>query len=81
MSAVERVLQHRTDVLADQQTTDVPLDSIAGRTLATSIRAEWTLPEHDHATMGGFAFDATDLYPLTIRETDQLPENNPEPSN
>lgn len=47
-------------------TESVPLDRIGGRTLTESISAPVDLPEHSHATMDGYAFDATDGYPYEI---------------
>jgi len=75
--AVERVTALREAVLADHPTTSVPLAAVAGRTLAEAVVAEADRPPHSHATMDGFAFAATDDYPLDVRETEVFPEDEP----
>jgi molybdopterin molybdotransferase len=77
--AVERVLDLRADALAALDTETVPLDSVAGRTLATDVVADADSPPHAYATMDGFAFDATDPYPLTLTDRSVYPEDDPPP--
>ncbi|MFB6090612.1 MAG: molybdopterin molybdotransferase MoeA [Halobellus sp.] len=58
-------------------TETVALDRIAGRTLAEPIDAPTAVPERSHATMDGFAFDATDEYPLDLVDSEVFPEDDP----
>ncbi|RQG88045.1 molybdopterin molybdenumtransferase MoeA [Natrarchaeobius halalkaliphilus] len=76
-TAVESVLEMRSSVLSERETRSVPLESIERRTLAESIVAERDVPAHDHATMDGFAFDATDEYPLAVIADEVFPEDEP----
>lgn len=57
--AVEEVLSLRETVGPDRPTERVPIDRIAGRDLAEDVVAESDNPPHDHATMDGYALDAT----------------------
>ncbi|MFB6297893.1 MAG: molybdopterin molybdotransferase MoeA [Salinirussus sp.] len=75
--AVETVLEIRQSALADQPTETVEIDAIAGRVLAEPIDAETDVPAHDHATMDGYAFDATDDYPLSVVDIEVYPEDDP----
>ncbi|MDY6819875.1 MAG: molybdopterin molybdotransferase MoeA [Halobacteriales archaeon] len=75
--AVGRVLDLRQETLDDRPTESVELDAIAGRTLAEPIIAEEDMPPYDYATMDGFAFDATEGYPLTVVDTEVFPEDDP----
>jgi molybdopterin molybdotransferase len=77
--AVNRVLDLRRELLADRRRESVALDAIAGRTLADAVVAEADHPPHSHATMDGFAFDATADYPLTVRDEGVFPEDDPDP--
>ncbi|MEF8786909.1 MAG: molybdopterin molybdotransferase MoeA [Haloarculaceae archaeon] len=76
-AAVETVQRVRETALERQETETISLDRIGGRTLANSIVASEDVPAHDHATMDGYAFDATDDYPLSIRESEIFPETEP----
>lgn len=64
--AIDRLLELRRKRLGNQPTTTVPLDRIAGRTVAEPIVADRDLPACSQATMDGYAFDATDDYPLAV---------------
>jgi molybdopterin molybdotransferase len=75
--AVETVLDVRASALADQATETVGIDALPGRVLAEEIVAEADVPAHDHSTMDGYAFDATDEYPLTVVDTEIFPEDEP----
>jgi molybdopterin molybdotransferase len=75
--AVETVQQIRRTALDRQSSESVPLDWLAGRTLTEPIVASEDVPAHDHATMDGYAFDATDDYPLAVREGEIFPETEP----
>ncbi|MFC4541426.1 molybdopterin molybdotransferase MoeA [Halosolutus amylolyticus] len=75
--AVAQVRAVRRDVQASLGTESVPLESIAGRVAAESVVADRDVPERDFATMDGFAFDATDPYPLSIVEGEVYPEADP----
>lgn len=74
---LEIVRNLRESALSQQSTETVPLDSIAERTLADSILASEHKPAHDHATMDGYAFDATDDYPLRVLDAEVFPETDP----
>jgi molybdopterin molybdotransferase len=74
--AVERVLDCRATALESLSTTTVPLDAVAGRTLAEDVVADADRPPQSHATMDGFAFDATDPYPLSLVDA-VYPEDDP----
>ncbi|MFC6837791.1 molybdopterin molybdotransferase MoeA [Halomarina ordinaria] len=76
-AAIETVQQVRAAVLSETETEAVGLDDVSGRVLAESITASRTLPEYDRATMDGYAFDATDEYPLTVVEGEVYPEDDP----
>jgi molybdopterin molybdotransferase len=75
--AVETVEQTRRTALDRQPSEAIPLDRLAGRTLTEPIVAAEDVPAHDHATMDGYAFDATDDYPLAVREGEIFPETEP----
>jgi molybdopterin molybdotransferase len=74
--AIDRVLALRESALASQATESAPLDRVAGRALAEPVVAEGDLPPHSIATMDGFAFDATDDYPLEV-VGEVFPEDDP----
>ena len=76
-AAVDRVLELRREFLASRETETASLDAIAGRTLAEDVVAEADRPPWSHATMDGYAFDATDSYPLTLRSEEVYPEVDP----
>ncbi|MFA9518605.1 molybdopterin molybdotransferase MoeA [Halopenitus sp. H-Gu1] len=76
-AAVDRVLELREAIVADQPTETVPLAETAGRTLAEEVVAERDLPPMSRSTMDGYAFDATDDYPLALREEEIFPEDDP----
>ncbi|SIS18471.1 molybdopterin molybdotransferase MoeA [Natronorubrum thiooxidans] len=76
-AAVDRVRALRTEWLPRLETEQVSLDELAGRTLAEPISAPVDVPAQSHATMDGFAFDATDEYPLAVVETPVFPEDEP----
>ena len=76
-AAASRVHALRRSVLADRDTETVPLSALSGRTLATDVVATADQPPRSHATMDGFAFDATDDYPLRLRDASVFPEDDP----
>jgi molybdopterin molybdotransferase len=67
----------RRSVLADRATETVSLSELSGRTLAADVVATDDQPPRSHATMDGFAFDATDDYPLRLRDDSVYPEDQP----
>lgn len=75
--ATERVVQRRSTILSEHETQSVSLDAIGQKTLAEPIAAKQNVPEHNHATMDGFAFDATDEYPLSVVSDEVFPEDEP----
>jgi len=75
--AVGTVLETRQSILADHGTETIGIDALPGRVLAEGIVAEGDLPAHDHATMDGYAFDATDGYPLSLVDVEIFPEDDP----
>lgn len=75
--ACARVLDIRAELLEDRSTESVSVDAIARRTLAETVTATRDVPERSHATMDGFAFDATDDYPLERVDREVFPEDDP----
>jgi molybdopterin molybdotransferase len=73
----ERVRTLREAWLPRLGTETVPLDCLAGRAVAEPIHAPTDVPAHSHATMDGFAFDATDPYPLELVDVEVFPEDDP----
>jgi molybdopterin molybdotransferase len=73
----ERVRKLRSRWLRKLDTETVELDRIAGRTLTEPISAPVDVPAQSHATMDGYAFDATDEYPLTLVDDGVFPEDEP----
>ncbi|MUW14906.1 molybdopterin molybdenumtransferase MoeA [Halorubrum sp. CBA1125] len=76
-AAVRRLLADRTRLLEDSPTEEVPLSSVAGRSLAEPVVAEADVPVHDVATMDGVAFAADDSYPLRVIDDAVAPEDDP----
>lgn len=76
-AAADRVRGLRTERLSSLETERVSLEASAGRTLAEPIRAPVDVPARSHATMDGFAFDATDGYPLEVVDESVYPEDEP----
>ena len=76
-AAAARVGELRDRWLERLGTTEVGLGEIAGRTIAAPIDAPTDVPAQSHATMDGFAFDATDEYPLSVVDADIFPEDDP----
>jgi molybdopterin molybdotransferase len=75
--AIERMRSARHEALSHQSTETVALgEGISGRTLAERIDAAADVPAFDHATMDGYAFDATDEYPFEIVDS-VFPEDEP----
>src|SRR5699024_4609789 len=74
--AIERLLECRSEVLETLETESVGPDRIAGRTLATAVRAPRDVPSTDYATMDGYALAAEDAGPRTIVGT-VAPEDDP----
>ena len=72
-TAVRRLREEYFDTL---ETEPVSLERITGRTLAESIVAPVSIPEHSHATMDGYAFDATEGYPYELTD-ETFPEDEP----
>jgi molybdopterin molybdotransferase len=76
--AAAEVLDVLDDVLSDRETVELSIeDGVAGRLLAETITAPSAVPAHDHATMDGFALDATDSYPLSVTDAEIFPEDEP----
>jgi molybdopterin molybdotransferase len=76
-NAVETVLELRRHALREQGSESVGIDALAGRVIAERVVAPGDLPAHDHATMDGYAFDATDEYPLALADVEVYPEDDP----
>lgn len=78
IEAVNRVLSLRQEELEKRAADTIDLkEPVTGRVLAEDLTADRDVPAHDHATMDGFAFDATESYPLTIRNQEVFPEDEP----
>ena len=75
--AVERVLELRSGALDGRPAEAVPLEAVAGRTLAEAVVAEADAPPYDYATMDGFAFDASESFPLDVVDLEVYPEDDP----
>ena len=75
--AVERVFDRREAALERLDTESVALGEIAGRVLATDVEAPRDQPPHSHATMDGFAFDASADYPYEVVDREVFPEDDP----
>jgi molybdopterin molybdotransferase len=75
--AVESVLDARESALVRQGTENIGIDALPERVLAADVVADADVPAHDHATMDGYAFDATDEYPLEVVDTEVYPEDDP----
>ena len=73
----ERVQALRDTWLGAAGVETVSIDRIGGRTLAEPLDAPVDVPAQSHATMDGFAFDATDEYPLDVVDADVFPEDEP----
>ncbi len=73
--AIERLLARRTAALDALPAESVPLDALAGRTLAADVRAPRDVPLHDYATMDGFAVATDDESPAVVGEV--FPEDEP----
>lgn len=76
-TACDHVLDIRAEVFDERATESVSMDDIARRTLAETISATQDVPAWSHATMDGFAFDATDDYPLELVDREVFPEDEP----
>lgn len=76
-AAVEQVCAVREEILLSRRTETVGLDELTRRTAANPITATEDVPAVDHATMDGYAFDATAEYPLTIVPEEIFPEDEP----
>ena len=76
-AAAKRVRSLREEWIERLEAETVSLDHVAGRTVAAPIRSPVDVPERSHATMDGFALDATDDYPLEVIETPVYPEDEP----
>ncbi|MFB6360406.1 MAG: molybdopterin molybdotransferase MoeA [Halobacteriales archaeon] len=74
--AVESVLASRIRAQEHRSTEAVSLDAIGGRVAAEPIVAEHDQPPRSHATMDGYAVDASDPYPLEVVETEVFPEDD-----
>jgi len=75
--AVDHVLGYRKTMLDGLGTESVSLDGVAGRTLAEPIVSERDVPADDHATMDGYAFDASEAYPFELVDEERFPEDDP----
>lgn len=75
--AADLLLELRESFLTEQRTESIVPADVAGRTLATDLVAERNQPPVSRSTMDGYAFDATDDYPLALREEKVFPEDEP----
>jgi len=76
-TAAERVRDLRAEWLDRWGTETVGIDRLAGRTLAEPIDAPAAVPERSHATMDGYAFDASEGYPYELVDREVFPESEP----
>ena len=75
--AVDRVLDARETALARLGVERVELARIAGRVAVKDVVADQDEPPHSHATMDGFAFDASENYPFEVVDREVFPEDDP----
>lgn len=75
-AAIDIILEERQKMLSNQKTRNIPVDKLDSHFLADSIAAGHTSPACDQATMDGFALDANEEYPLSIREKEMFPEQD-----
>ena len=75
--ARDRVLELRERRLDRFGTESIPLERIAGQVLAEPILAPEDRPSQSHATMDGYAFDATEGYPYELLDVEIFPERDP----
>lgn len=73
--AVDQVLSLRAERVG-RTSESVSTVAVAGRVLAEPIVADRDVPARSHATMDGFAFDATESYPYEVVD-EVLPEGDP----
>jgi molybdopterin molybdotransferase len=74
--AAERLRELRAAWLPRLGTESVGLDAVADRALAGPLDAPADIPAASHATMDGFAVDATDDYPLAVADAEVFPEDD-----
>lgn len=72
-----RVLELRERWLDRLEAESVPIERIVGRTLAEPIDASGDRPPRSHATMDGYAFDASEGYPYELLDVEVFPERDP----
>ena len=75
--AVSRVKKLRDRWLDRFEIERVPLEEITGRTLAEPVDAPEDRPARSHATMDGYAFDATGGHPYDLHDVEVYPERDP----
>ncbi|GAB3693851.1 molybdopterin molybdotransferase MoeA [Halorubrum pallidum] len=76
-AAAERVRDLGTEWVDRRSVESVTINRIAGRTLAEPIDAPAAVPERSHATMDGYAFDASEGYPYELVDREVFPESDP----
>ncbi|OYR53389.1 molybdopterin molybdenumtransferase MoeA [Halorubrum sp. Ea1] len=76
-AAAERVRDLREEWLDRWDVESVSLDRVSGRTLAEPVDAPDDVPARSHATMDGYAFDATEGYPYELVDREVFPESDP----
>jgi molybdopterin molybdotransferase len=74
--ATDQVLTARDATLEGMGAELVGIDALDGQTLAEDVLAQEDMPPHDVATMDGYAFDATEEYPLEVTEGEIFPEDD-----
>lgn len=76
-AARERVLELRERWLDRLEAGSAPIGRIVDRTLAEPIDAPEDRPPQSHATMDGYAFDASEGYPYELLDVEVFPERDP----
>lgn len=76
-AATAAVRSLRGDLTGGLGTERVPLDRLAGRTLATAVTADRDVPPRSQATMDGFAVAAGDDPPLALGDDRTGPGDDP----
>jgi len=74
--AVAAVLATRERAFEGRPTEPVSIDSIGDRVAAEPIVAETDQPPRSHATMDGYAIEASESYPVDVVESEVFPEDD-----
>ena len=75
-NALTDVRQLAAESLEWRSTTQYAIeDALEGKQLASGVTAKQDIPARSHATMDGYAIDATESYPFRVRDAEIFPED------